>query len=503
MKAPNLTYNIYNTYPPNNNLLNQMVQNVQNIAPYINRNYNHQISNEEIEVVFRSSDSSINNIKIKCKINDYFYNVEEKLYQKCPQLRKTNNCFVADGLNVIRFQTLKDNKIKNGTNILLLETLKKGRDEINIFDSNNDNIKKSDNSKIKLCKSLNPKKTNYLDSNPAVETIVQIQYKKLTSALVGSSNPTFQIQGQVINKAKLNTILEVIKYTKPNDRALIRKIYNEQNKNKSYSKDNLIETLYIYLNYDHSLLFLVVGCFLPPYEYEAFVLYQIFRGSINFKDINSKYYIIAEIIGTKNPEELKQIISFYSLNYGKNLNEDIANNTSGDFSKILLAILQCKGSNSVVINDNRCKSDAEKLNNLGVGHWRANLEIIYNIFVLRSPSDLNRTYQYYKQLSGKGFISSITSEFSGPEQFLLNQVVHSKMHFYINYVELIHSHLFHSFLGLVIIICSRYALDLDHIKKYYLETYKINLEKDIDRLTIAPEIKEVIKSLVSNANKYY
>ena len=73
-----------------------------------------------IEINFQSINGKINNYKIKCFDEDIFAKVEEELYMIFPEFRKTNNIFIANGMAVLRFQTIKENKITDGNHILLM-----------------------------------------------------------------------------------------------------------------------------------------------------------------------------------------------------------------------------------------------------------------------------------------------------------------------------------------------------------------------------------------------
>jgi hypothetical protein len=149
---------------------------------------------------------------------------------------------------------------------------------------------------------------------------------------------------------------------------------------------------------------------------------------INYITPSELEQILSKILGTKTSEELKEIKKIYSNYYGRNLDNDVAMNTSGDFQRILLALLQCKGSSSLTFNKDRCKSDAEKLYKLGEGNWAENIELIYNIFTTRSPSDLSQIYQYSKAKAGKGIMSAIVKEFSGNTYSLLSRIISSRIY---------------------------------------------------------------------------
>ena len=46
--------------------------------------------------------------------------IEEKLYKQYPQYRETNNTFIANGTQVLRFKTIEQNKIGNGLPVTLI-----------------------------------------------------------------------------------------------------------------------------------------------------------------------------------------------------------------------------------------------------------------------------------------------------------------------------------------------------------------------------------------------
>ena len=78
--------------------------------------------NKILVINFISLDNNIN-YGIKCLETDIFAEVEEKLYQKYEEYRETNNSFISGGKAILRFKTIKDNNIKNGDKVQLIEVL--------------------------------------------------------------------------------------------------------------------------------------------------------------------------------------------------------------------------------------------------------------------------------------------------------------------------------------------------------------------------------------------
>ena len=64
-------------------------------------------------VYFTSTDQRIN-FAVPCVKNNTFAEVEEKLYKEYPEYRETNNIFLANGKQVLRFKTIEENNIGNG-----------------------------------------------------------------------------------------------------------------------------------------------------------------------------------------------------------------------------------------------------------------------------------------------------------------------------------------------------------------------------------------------------
>ena len=98
---------------------NELEKKINNLID-INENKINEIKNEEnICVKFISIVQNIN-YDIYCDNNDIFAFVEEELYKKYPKYRETNNYFIFEGKQILRFKTIKQNKIKNGIPVTLV-----------------------------------------------------------------------------------------------------------------------------------------------------------------------------------------------------------------------------------------------------------------------------------------------------------------------------------------------------------------------------------------------
>ena len=100
------------------NIINQKEQELNNLKIQLQNNdissNNIYINKNKIMAVnFISMDGKIH-FAVPCIDSDIFAEVEEKLYKQFPEYRETNNNFLANGEQVLRFKTIKENKIGNG-----------------------------------------------------------------------------------------------------------------------------------------------------------------------------------------------------------------------------------------------------------------------------------------------------------------------------------------------------------------------------------------------------
>ena len=58
---------------------------------------------------------------VSCSGNDTFAEAEEKLYKEYSEYRETNNTFLANGKEILRFKTINENKIGTGKPVILIK----------------------------------------------------------------------------------------------------------------------------------------------------------------------------------------------------------------------------------------------------------------------------------------------------------------------------------------------------------------------------------------------
>ena len=102
------------------NIINQLKQQLENLNNNTGNYPKKQINIEDMRCVnFITTDQSLF-YAVSCSGQDTFAEVEEKLYKEYPEYRETNNTFLANGKEILRFKTIAENKIRNGLPVTLI-----------------------------------------------------------------------------------------------------------------------------------------------------------------------------------------------------------------------------------------------------------------------------------------------------------------------------------------------------------------------------------------------
>ena len=286
---------------------------------------------------------------------------------------------------------------------------------------------------------------------------------------------------------KEEDIMRVIASTSNQERALIRRLYNQK-----YNED-LVKRLQSELS--GNLQEAVIGSFMTPTEYDAYCI----NGAI--KNLGTNEGVLNEIIGSRTPQELQAIKQVYAANYGEMLENAVAGDTSGDYQKLLLALLQGQRSTNPQPDTAGCQQDAAALYQAGEGKWGTNEDTFIRIFSQRSPAELALINQYYKQNAGKGLLGAIDAEFSGDTKSLLDTIVRANVYPQGFYAK----NIYDSVKGagtndskLIRNVCARHAVDLPYIRQAYQNDYGSDMLADIQSDT-SGDYRKVLTSLVQNA----
>ena len=117
----NIINNLNNEINNYKNIISKKDLELNNIKSQLNNNIpNNNVNFNDIMCVnFISSDQNVH-FAASCLKTNTFAEIEEKLYKQYPQYRETNNTFIANGTQVLRFKTIDENKIGNGLPVKLI-----------------------------------------------------------------------------------------------------------------------------------------------------------------------------------------------------------------------------------------------------------------------------------------------------------------------------------------------------------------------------------------------
>ncbi|XP_061917278.1 annexin A2a [Entelurus aequoreus] len=148
------------------------------------------------------------------------------------------------------------------------------------------------------------------------------------------------------------------------------------------------------------------------------------RGSI--KGLGTDEETLIEILCSRSNSELQDIKQVYKELFKKDLDKDVAGDTSGNFAKLLLALVQTKREEpSTVIDNEKIDQDAKKLYDAGVKVKGTDVATWISIMTERSVPHLQRVFQRYKSYSPYDMQESIRKEVKGDLQMSFLVLVQS------------------------------------------------------------------------------
>uniref|UniRef100_A0A1A8J6H6 Annexin n=2 Tax=Nothobranchius kuhntae TaxID=321403 RepID=A0A1A8J6H6_NOTKU len=157
-----------------------------------------------------------------------------------------------------------------------------------------------------------------------------------------------------------------------------------------------------------SLETLVLGLMKTTTQYDAFEL------KASMKGLGTDEETLIELVCSRNDDELTEIKKVYREMFKKELDKDIAGDTSGDFAKLLLALVQTKRDEpSNVVDYQKIDDDARSLYEAGVKRKGTDVVTWISIMSQRSIPHLRKVFERYKSYSPYDMKESIRKEVKG------------------------------------------------------------------------------------------
>ena len=299
-----------------------------------------------------------------------------------------------------------------------------------------------------------------------------------------SENKEAEALKKLLEKGEFSDITELISKKTQKQRMKLRQTYK-----KNYEVDLMTD---LKSNLAGLYKKIVLALFTDPVEYDVDLIYN------SLKNDDSKNILI-NIFASRPDWYLNKIKNIYLKKYNIELEEHINNDTSDDFNKLLLQILQCKRSTNQAPDIDQCKQLADDLEQEESNNLSIDSPIINSIFMLLSPQELIMVCKEYHKSTERLLTDMVNEKFKGNVKKLLNAILMAKIspsEFFANALhEASADNSFDE--SIISILISRADVDLNVIKKYYFKLFENDLADDIAN----KDKNEYINLLVGICNK--
>lgn len=218
------------------------------------------------------------------------------------------------------------------------------------------------------------------------------------------------------------------------------------------------------------------GLLLKPAEFDAHML----RGAI--KGLGTDEDVLIEILCTRSNAQIQEIKKVYKEKFNKDLEKDIIGDTSGNFKKLLVSLIQANRSDSNDVDRNMAHADAKALYQAGEGKWGTDESQFNRILASRSFPQIRATLEEYQKISKKDMEEVLKSEFSGDILSGMKSIVRcvrNRFHYFARQLQKTMSGLGTDDSSLIRIIISRCEIDLVQIKEEFKKLTGKTLEQYI------------------------
>ena len=239
----------------------------------------------------------------------------------------------------------------------------------------------------------------------------------------------------------------------------------------------------------------MLALFTNPLEYDADCLYNAIKGSGTDEDC------LIEILASRPGWYINKIKKIYKEKYKTELEEDVKGDTSCNFRKLLVSLLQGNRSTNQTPDIDECRKIANELYKAGEDKTGTDESTFRKYFALSSPHELLVISREYHKLTGNLLTKAVDKEFSGDIKKLLNTILYVQISPSEYFATRIHDAV-HGFGTnekiLTRVIVTRSEIDLPVINQYYKQLYGKDMLKDIED-DVSGDYKKLLLALCNKA----
>lgn len=122
---------------------------------------------------------------------------------------------------------------------------------------------------------------------------------------------------------------------------------------------------------------------------------------------------LVEILCARSNAEIKAIKEAYQKEIGRNLEEDLMSETSGNFKRLLVSQCNANRDESQNVDAAKAQQDAKEIYEAGAGQWGTDEAAFNAVLCSRNAAQLRATFASYKSQFGKDIEEVLESETSG------------------------------------------------------------------------------------------
>ena len=265
-----------------------------------------------------------------------------------------------------------------------------------------------------------------------------------------------------------NTITEMTINLSTKERLQLRENYKSK-----FNKD-LIEDIEKYTKSD--LCTLLTSIYKDPVEYDADLLYKAMKG------IGTNDDILIEVISFRSFSRLNKVKEKFKEKYNKDLISEVKSETSGDYGKTLINLLETERSTNTQPDLDNCVKIVEELYGAGEGKIGTNESTFVKYFTSLSPEEIALVGKEYHKKYKKNIVHVIENEINGDLQKLFKSILYgilSPSEYFARQINGAVKGIGTNDTQLIRSIVSRMDIDMKMIKKYYRKLFGKNMAEDI------------------------
>ncbi|XP_061554319.1 annexin A1-like [Phycodurus eques] len=215
---------------------------------------------------------------------------------------------------------------------------------------------------------------------------------------------------------------------------------------------------------------------MPPAHFDAYLIRDA------TKRLGTDEDVLVEVLATRSNEEIRELKRVYKEEYGDDLEDVIKDETRGDFTTALLAMLKANKDESTEVDMALAQKDAETLFEAGENTKGVEVSAFIDILTTRSGLQLSKTFQRYACVSDMTLPKALNVELRGDIEDCLIDIVKCAWSTPAFFAEKLHRAMERHGTcedTLIRVMVSRSEVDLKKILEEYRAMYDTTLQEDI------------------------